>query len=54
MKKMIKNLTLSKETICGLDNLQKVTGGVTAGACNTVLCTRTCTGSHNTCTTFLC
>lgn len=53
MKKTIKNLRLSKETLYGLDNLQDVVGGATA-LCNSTLCTRTCTGSHNTCTTFLC
>lgn len=55
MKKTIKILKISKETIYALENLENVAGGATAGiACNTTLCTRTCTGSHNTCTTFLC
>jgi hypothetical protein len=53
MKKTIKNLRLSKETLYGLDNLQEVVGGATV-LCNSTLCTRTCTGSYNTCTTFLC
>jgi hypothetical protein len=54
MKKTVKNLRLSKETLYGLDNnLQEVVGGATAG-CTSSLCTRTCTTSHNTCTTFLC
>ena len=53
MKKTIKKLSLSKETLCELDALVGVAGGATA-ACNTVFCTRSCTGSHNTCTTFLC
>lgn len=55
MKKTLKNLRLSKETICGLDHLTlgEVAGGATAG-CDSTLCTRTCTGSYNTCTTFLC
>lgn len=51
---MAKKLQLAKETLCELDALKKVTGGVTAGTCNTILCTKTCTTSHNTCTTFLC
>lgn len=54
MKKTFKNLRLSKETLYGLDNLKEVAGGVTVGACNTLLCTKTCTTSHNTCTSFLC
>lgn len=53
MKKSFQNLKLSKETICGLDNLKEVAGGATAG-CTSTLCTKTCTTSHNTCTTFLC
>jgi len=56
MKKTFQGLRLSKETICGLDNLnnlKEVAGGATAG-CDSTLCTRTCTTSHNTCTTFLC
>lgn len=53
MKKTTKKLRLSKETLCGLDILEDVVGGATA-LCNSTLCTRTCTGSHNTCTTFLC
>ena len=54
MKKTVKNLRLSKETLYGLDNnLQEVVGGATA-LCNSTLCTKTCTTSHNTCTTFLC
>ena len=46
-------LRLSKETLYGLDNLQEVVGGATV-TCTSSLCTRTCTTSHNTCTTFLC
>lgn len=53
MKKTVKVLKISKETIYGLDNLEKVAGGATA-TCTSTLCTRSCTGSHNTCTTFLC
>jgi len=53
MKKTIKKLSLSKETLCELDTLGEVAGGATT-ACDTVFCTRTCTTSHNTCTTFLC
>ncbi len=53
MKKTRKNLSLSKETLHGLDNLEGVAGGATA-LCNSTLCTRTCTTSHNTCTTYLC
>jgi len=53
VKKTIKNLRLSKETLYGLDNLQEVVGGATV-TCTSSLCTKTCTGSHNTCTTFLC
>jgi hypothetical protein len=51
MKKTRKNLSLSKETLHGLDNLEGVAGGATT---TSSLCTRTCTTSHNTCTTFLC
>lgn len=55
MKKTVKNLKLAKETLYGLDHLKEVVGGVTAGvACNSTLCTKSCTGSHNTCTSFLC
>jgi hypothetical protein len=55
VKKTTKTLKLAKETLYGLDHLEAVAGGVTAGpACNTVLCTKTCTTSHNTCGTFLC
>ena len=53
MKKAIKKLMLSKETLYGLDSLGEVVGGATAG-CTSSLCTKTCTTSHNTCTTFLC
>ncbi len=53
MKKTFKNLRLSKETLYGLDGLKDVVGGATA-LCNSSLCTKTCTTSHNTCTTYLC
>jgi hypothetical protein len=53
MKKTIKNLRLCKETLYGLDQLEAVVGGATL-TCTSTLCTKTCTTSHNTCTTFLC
>lgn len=53
MKKTLKNLSLCKETLGVLDHLEGVAGGATA-TCTSSLCTRTCTTSHNTCTTFLC
>jgi hypothetical protein len=55
MKKTFKNLRLAKETLGALDNLEleEVAGGATVG-CTSSLCTKTCTTSHNTCTTFLC
>jgi hypothetical protein len=53
MKKTFKKLNLAKETICELDTLGSVVGGATA-TCDSSFCTRTCTTSHNTCTTFLC
>lgn len=55
MKKTLKNLRLAKETLCTLDRLELegVAGGATA-TCTSSLCTKTCTTSHNTCTTFLC
>lgn len=53
MKKTLKNLTLAKETLGALDRLELE--GVAGGATTTSsLCTRSCTGSYNTCTTFLC
>jgi hypothetical protein len=51
MKKTIKKLNLSKETLYELDTLAEVVGGATT---TSSLCTKSCTGSHNTCTTFLC
>lgn len=50
MKKQAKKLTLAKETVRALDDVQieGVAGGVT------IVCTNTCTGSHNTCGTALC
>jgi hypothetical protein len=51
MKKTTKTLKLAKETLYGLDHLGEVVGGATT---TSALCTRSCTGSHNTCTTFLC
>jgi hypothetical protein len=56
MKKTLKNLKLAKETLGALDRLELkgVAGGVTADTCNSLWCTRTCTTSHNTCTSFLC
>lgn len=54
MKKTIKKLNLAKETLYELEALEKVVGGATAALCNSSVCTRTCTTSHNTCTTFLC
>lgn len=55
MKKTLKNLSLCKETLGALDRLEGVAGGVTAGpVCNSLVCTKTCTTSHNTCTTYLC
>ena len=55
MKKTLKNLKLAKETLGALDRLELegVAGGATA-TCDSSFCTRSCTGSHNTCTTFLC
>ena len=53
MKKTMKTLKLAKETLYDLDRLEGVAGGATV-LCNSTLCTRTCTGSYNTCTTFLC
>ena len=53
MKKTAKTLKLAKETLYGLDQLGEVVGGASA-TCTSSLCTRTCTTSHNTCTTFLC
>ena len=55
MKKTLKSLKLAKETLGALDRLELegVAGGATAG-CGSTLCTRSCTGSYNTCTTFLC
>jgi hypothetical protein len=55
MKKTFKKLNLAKETLYELDTLGEgaVVGGATA-TCTSSLCTRTCTTSHNTCTTFLC
>lgn len=50
MKKTLKSLKLAKETLGALDRLELE--GVAGGA--TTLCTRSCTGSYNTCTTFLC
>ena len=54
-KTSFKNLKLAKETLGALDRLEleEAVGGATA-LCNSSLCTRTCTGSYNTCTTFLC
>lgn len=52
MKKTFKKLNLAKETIGELDTLGAVVGG--AATTTSSLCTRTCTTSHNTCTTFLC
>jgi hypothetical protein len=54
MKKAVKKLRLSKETLRELDTLEEVVGGVTIALCNSDLCTRTCTGSFNTCTSYLC
>ena len=53
MKKTYKNLRLAKETLRALDQLEleEVAGGATT---TSSLCTKSCTGSHNTCTTFLC
>ncbi|HEY2295081.1 MAG TPA: hypothetical protein VGM86_30635 [Thermoanaerobaculia bacterium] len=55
MKKTLKNLKLAKETLGALDRLELegVAGGATV-TCTSSLCTKTCTTSHNTCTTFLC
>ena len=53
MKKTFKKLNLAKETLYELDVLGEVVGGATA-LCNSSLCTKTCTTSHNTCTSFLC
>jgi hypothetical protein len=54
MKKTLRNLKLAKETLGALDRLELegVAGGATA-TCDSSFCTRSCTGSHNTCTTFL-
>jgi len=53
MKKTTRTLKLAKETLYGLDQLEGVVGGATV-TCTSSLCTKTCTTSHNTCTTFLC
>jgi hypothetical protein len=50
MKKQSKKLTLAKETVLALDDMQ--IEGVAGGA--TAVCTATCGGSHNTCGTALC
>jgi hypothetical protein len=61
MKKTVKKLSLSKETLRTLDTLGEVVGGVVtqvatcpAFTCNTCLCTKTCGTSHGTCTTYFC
>jgi hypothetical protein len=50
MKKQSKKLTLAKETVLALDDVQveRVAGGATP------ICTATCGGSRNTCNTSLC
>lgn len=55
MKKTLKSLTLAKETLGALDRLElKEVGGGATATCDSSFCTRSCTGSYNTCTTFLC